>query len=170
MNLNRAISRSLHEEHMATLDLLGRLERLLNEHPITTPPDAQQADTRMLLGTLKAAIRSEVTSHFAFEEDAIFPVLAEVGADDMNGILADEHKVLLPLGMNIADIAEAAGSDGFTAESWGKFTHASNDFIDNLRSHVDKEEMGMIPALEDNLTDEEDEALIKAYKFDDVAA
>jgi len=170
MNLNRAISRSLHEEHMATLDLLGRLERLLNDHPIATPPDVQQAETRMLMGTLKAAIRSEVTSHFAFEEDAIFPVLAEVGADDMNDILADEHKVLLPLGMDIADMAEAAGRDGFTPENWAKFTHISNDFIDNLRSHVDKEEMGMIPALEDNLTDEEDDALIKAYKFDDAAA
>lgn len=166
MNFNHAICRALHEEHMATLDLLGRLEQHLNGHSITTPPDALQAETHRLLGTLKAAINSEVTSHFAFEEEAIFPRLAEAGADDMNAILADEHKVLLPLGKRIAEMAEAAGRDGFTIESWEAFTHASHEFIDGLRAHVDKEEMGMIPALDDILTEQDDDSLIQAYKFD----
>lgn len=166
MEFTRATARAMHEDHMAALALLGRVEQFLAQHAGETPPDSAQPDTRMLLGDLKAAVNSEITSHFAFEEDALFPIMTEAGADDMSRILKDDHAVLLPLGMRLAELAGAAGQAGFTADSWAEFRRASGEFIDGLRGHIDKEEMGLVPALEEVLDEDQDDELIRAYKFD----
>lgn len=165
MYFERAVSRALHEEHMATLILLGRLDKLVAQNGADEPPDCTAADVRMLLGDLKAAIRSEVKAHFAFEETSLFPLLRQAGADDMNGILHDEHEVLLPLGDEIADGADVAIRSGFTPQAWARFRTAAGRFVDGLREHVDKEEAGFVPMIEDLLSDAADEALIRAYKF-----
>ncbi len=165
MEYDRAVSRALHEEHMAVLTLLGRLDQLVTLNSDANAPDCTKSDTHMLLGDLKAAVRGEITAHFAFEEDALFPILEEAGAADVNGMLHDEHVVLLPLGNELADLAEAASSGGFSADGWARFRKASREFVDGLRDHVDKEEAGLVPMVEDILSDDQDSELIQAYKF-----
>ena len=166
MELTRATARAMHDDHMAALALLGRVEQFLARYTGDAPPDSDQPETRMLLGDFKAAVDSEITSHFAFEEDALFPITAEAGADDMNRILKQEHEVLLPLGTRLAEMAGAASQSGFTSESWTEFRRMSGEFIDGLRGHIDKEEMGLVPMLEDVLDENRDAELIQSYKFD----
>lgn len=166
MEFTRATARAMHEDHMAALALLGRVEQFLAQHSSAALPDSNQPETRQLLGDFKAAVNSEITSHFAFEEEALFPITAEAGADDMNRILKQEHDVLLPLGIRLADLAGSAGRDGFTSDTWSEFRQASGEFIDGLRGHIDKEEMGLVPALEEILDEDQDADLIQSYKFD----
>ena len=166
MEFARATARAMHEDHMAVLALLDRTEQLLQQQPADALPDGSGSDTRMLLSDLKAAVHSEITEHFAFEEKALFPILEDAGADDMTGILKDEHQVLLPMGMRLADMAGTAGAEGFTCESWTAFRTVAGEFIDGLRGHVDKEEMGLVPALEQILDEDQDMDLIASYRFD----
>ena len=165
MELTRATARAMHDDHMAALALLGRIEQFLAQHASDAPPDNANSETRMLLGDVKAAVNTEITSHFAFEEEALFPITAEAGAVDMNRILKQEHEVLLPLGLRLAEMAGAAGQEGFAAESWAEFRRMSGEFIDGLRGHIDKEEMGLVPLLEDILDEDQDAELIQSYKF-----
>lgn len=166
MEYARATARAMHEDHMAALTLLDRVDQFVLEQSAGAPPDGSQPATRMLLSDLKAAVRSEITDHFAFEERALFPILEEAGADDMTGILKDEHKILLPLGRRLADLAGTAGGSGFTDDSWTEFRNVAGQFIDGLRGHIDKEEMGLVPALEDALDELQDMELIASYKFE----
>ena len=152
------------DQHMR-IGARRRLDLFLARNAAEPPPDCQASDTRMLLGDLKAAIESEIKTHFAFEEEALFPLLAEAGADDVNGILHEEHEILLPLGDEIVALADAASREGFTQAGWAKFRKVSRDFVDGLREHVDKEEMSLVPLVEDILSDDMDDDLIRDYKF-----
>ncbi len=165
MEFTHAISRIMHEEHMAVLALLDRLENLLNANLGTEPPDTNAGDVRHLLGAMKAEINSEIKLHFAFEEDRLFPLFEEAGAGDMNAILIREHQTLMPLGLDLADMAGQAASEGFETDSWAKFKTSSGQFIDGLRAHVAKEEMGMVPLLDDIIDQDKDSCLVAAYKF-----
>ena len=165
MEYARATAHAMHDDHMTVLALLDRTEQLVQRHSEDTPPDGAQTETRMLLSDLKAAVHGEIAAHFAFEEDELFPILEDAGADDMTGILKGEHDVLLPLGRRLADLADVVGREGFTTDRWTEFRQLAGAFTTGLRSHVDKEEMGMVPALEDILDEDQDEDLIAGYKF-----
>ncbi|MBL4758496.1 MAG: hemerythrin domain-containing protein [Rhizobiales bacterium] len=165
MEFTYAISRVMHEEHMAVLGLLEKIEQLLNSNLGTEAPEATTGDTRLLLGTMKAEINTEIKLHFAFEEEHLFPLFEEAGAGDMNSILINEHRVLMPLGLRLAEMAGQAGSDGFTDDSWAEFKMSAGQFIDGLRSHVAKEEMGMVPMLDDLIDEDKDAELMNIYKF-----
>ena len=132
MEYARATARAMHEDHMAALTLLDRVDQFVMEQSADTPPDGTSLKPAWFLSDLKAAVHSEITEHFAFEEKALFPILEEAGADDMTGILKDEHKVLLPLGRRLADLADAAARDGFTGQSWTEFRGAAGEFVDRL--------------------------------------
>lgn len=165
MEYTRATARAMHEDHMAVLGLLERLDQLLVRHSGDTLPDCTQGDARLLLNDLKAAVHSEITSHFDFEEKSLFPIICEAGADDMADILKTEHSVLLPLGSQLADMAGTASLKGFTRESWMAFRQTAGAFVEGLSGHVDKEEMALVPALEEILDEQQDMELITSYRF-----
>src|SRR5512147_3211346 len=85
MTFNRAVSRRLHEEHDATLALWGRVARSLAK------PDPE---TLALLRRAAAALDGEIGRHFRFEEEALFPRLAEAGQGDLGELLTEEHVVI----------------------------------------------------------------------------
>jgi hemerythrin-like domain-containing protein len=165
MEFTRATARAMHDDHMAALALLGRVEQALAQSPGQTPPDSNQSEWRRLLGDFRAAVDDEITEHFAFEEEALFPIMNEAGAEDMSRLLMDQHKVLLPLGVRLSVIAAEAGRDGFSAATWAEFRASAGEFIDGLRGHIDMEEMGLVPTLEEVLEEDQDTQLIQAYKF-----
>lgn len=164
MEFERATARAMHDDHMAALTLLDGIERFV-QGAGGGVPDARLPATRQLLSDFKAAVHSEITGHFAFEEESLFPILAEAGAEDMCTILTRDHEVILPLGQRLAELAGEAGRNGFTPNSWGEFRRTAGDFIDGLRGHIGKEEMGLVPALEDVLEEDQDMELIAHYRF-----
>ncbi|HUT49806.1 MAG TPA: hemerythrin domain-containing protein [Alphaproteobacteria bacterium] len=162
MEHSRSVSRIMHEEHMAVVALLERLERFIAGNR-AAPPDTDDPATARLLGALTAAIQGEIKNHFAFEEAEIFPRLDEGGPSGMTSILMEEHGVIAPAGERIAEIARAARTDGFSEASWREFCQTGLDFAERLTSHIDKEEMGLIAAIESVLDEETDLALTSSY-------
>ncbi len=156
MEMRRHISRALHEDHLATIAILDGLEALLGRHGRSQPPQHPNADNAQLLQRLIRAVEVEIGPHFAFEEDSVFPLLAEVGRQEMGAFLIDEHHAILLLARRLLDIAKSARDIGFAVEDWTKFHDVGGELIERLLSHIQKEEMGLLPALDDLLDEEAD--------------
>jgi iron-sulfur cluster repair protein YtfE (RIC family) len=156
MDLRRHVSRALHEDHVATIAVLERLETLIGRHRPSQPPSQGGTDTARLLNDLIAALDTEIGPHFAFEEERIFPVLAEAGDREIGAYLVEEHQAILPLARRLVELAKGARAAGFAAEAWAQFHATGAELIERLVSHVQKEEMGLLPALDDLLDEEAD--------------
>ena len=153
MEFNRQISRRLHEEHEATLALWGRLEQTLALRG-NRPPTEE--DVR-LLRDCAAQIADEVTRHFAFEEAELFPRLAAAGEGDIAALLAEEHETIRAAARQFAELAQDATG------RWPALRALALELAERLVSHVQKEEMSLLPSLEDLLDEETDQALAGSY-------
>lgn len=153
------VARSLHDEHMATLALLGRLEALLGRHGPAVVPDAASPVVAALLRDVECAVAREIGPHFDFEEAELFPRLADAGAGEMVTLLVEEHGQLLALAQRLAALAGQARASGFAQAPWAAFHAAAAALTGQLAAHVEKEEMGLLPALDDLLDTETDGTL-----------
>lgn len=145
-NYNRHITRRLHEEHLATLALWSRLEASLA---------AGKADPA-LVRSAAASLAEEIDRHFTFEEVELFPRLAAAGEGDIAGLLQEEHETI------------RAGARQFIALAREDPLHSGLkplglELAERLVGHVQKEEMSMLPALEDLLDESTDEQLASQY-------
>lgn len=161
MDLNHRITRVFHDEHMATMALMQRLRTILASHGNGAPPVLTDFDVNKLLRDIAVAVEGELTEHFAFEEEELFPHLAEHGDDGIGAVLTEEHKQIMPLGRRLTDLSKGALRDGFTETGWAEFRNVGRDFADRIVSHIEKEEMGLVMALED-VIDEADDARLSA--------
>lgn len=165
MEFARQVSRILHDEHMAALQLLERLEAMLLRAGRDNPPDITDNGLIRLMGDVRAGIEGEITNHFAFEENELFPRLTEAGEDDMVALLCEEHEIILPLGRRLADLAHNVRSGGITGDDWKSFHQLGGEFVERLRSHIDKEELALIPAAENAIDDDQDMRLAEQYAY-----
>ncbi|MDE2228722.1 MAG: hemerythrin domain-containing protein [Alphaproteobacteria bacterium] len=156
MEFRRHVSRALHQDHAASLAILARLETLLGRHGAGRPPDAQSADTTRFLKDLVRAVDVEIGPHFAFEEEAVFPFLAANGDQEMGEYLIEEHRTILPLAERLVELAKLAREAGFTAEAWAEFHEIGASLVERFVSHIQKEDMGLLPALDEALDEETD--------------
>ena len=159
MDLNTRIARQLHDEHVAVISLMDKLQEFVGKDQ----PDTTDSQISNFLGDLKVVIEGEVTDHFKFEEDDLFPILNDEGDGDMSDLLSEEHDVILPLGLELAAAIEVVRSEGFTADSWQSFKQYGAEFSDRLRDHANKEEMGLVPLIDDLLEADVDANLATNY-------
>ena len=138
----RQVSRRLHEEHQATLALWTRVEAALG---------AGKADAA-LMRSAAASLAEEIERHFEFEEKQLFPRLAQAGEGDIAELLSEEHETIRSAGRQF--IAAAKENPAHP-----ELKALGLELAERLVSHVQKEEMSMLPALDDLLDDEPDEAL-----------
>jgi iron-sulfur cluster repair protein YtfE (RIC family) len=94
MQLQRHISRRLHEEHMNALALLEQLEQLLGGRKGAWPPPPDDPAWRGFAAKLSEALNNEVSSHFALEENALFGRLTDAGNGDLVDLLLEEHATI----------------------------------------------------------------------------
>ena len=139
MNFERQVTRRLHEEHEATLALWGRVQRL---------PVKPDADGLELLRRAAAALAGEIGRHFRFEEEALFPRLALAGEGDLGELLSEEHLVIREAAARL-DAALAAGRFA-AARAVGL------ELAEVIFSHVHKEELSLLPAVDDVLEEQVD--------------
>lgn len=163
MQFQRQITRVLHEEHVSTLALCNRVEEVLAKVGPKGPPAAPPAGLDSLLRELAAALPDEVAGHFAFEEEELFPRLAEFGDADIGAFLMEEHESILPLGRRLGALAGQAAREGFGEADWREFHRLGAELAERMMSHIQKEEMGLLPVLDDMLDDDTDRALAGAY-------
>ena len=163
MQYQLQICNNLHDDHMATIRLLERLEEMLSRRGPKSPPDPEDAEFRALLADLSAAMKNEITNHFGFEEEHLFSRIQALGDTPMLTILMDEHDTIRPLALQVTEAEENAREAGFTAEDWATFHDLGFELIERETFHIQKEEMGFLPLLDQIVSPEEDEPLSKSY-------
>jgi hemerythrin-like domain-containing protein len=163
MNLQRRITRLLHDEHIATIALLERLERLIARHRPAAAPALGDGDTFKLLGDLATNLENETGRHFGLEQDRLFPLLSG-GEAFIAELLTEEHAAILPLAARLAALARAArAASSFAADGWREFHQLAGELIERQVAHIQKEEMGLLPMLDDVLDAERDDEIADAY-------
>lgn len=146
MELNRHISRRLHEEHEVTLALWSRVEASL----------AAGKFDASLLKSAAASLAEELDRHFAFEEGELFPRLAAAGEADIGELLAEEHARIRDAGGEFIALVKADPSDA-------RLRPLGLELAERLIAHVQKEEMSLLPSLDDLLDEETDSELTSSY-------
>jgi hypothetical protein len=86
-----------------------------------------------------------------------------MGDADIGEHLRDEHNAILPIGEQVSALARAALEDGFTEQSWSHFRASTGELIERMLAHIQKEEMALLPVLDDLLDAETDLELSTAY-------
>ena len=156
------VARTLHDEHLATLGVLERLEAELARRGHDQIPDAGDQALWRSLAEAGALVDSELIAHFTFEEEALFPLLDEAGDAGISTLLLDEHRTILPIARRVAALGDQA-RHGCTAGSWDELRRLGLELCERLVSHIQKEEMGLLPMVDTLLDEEQDRALSNDY-------
>lgn len=153
----------LHKDHMATLALLERVETQLRGCSVSQVPDGSDDAMNGLLADMNAVLKQEISTHFAFEEEHLFPKFSQMFDPGIPMMLQGEHEVIRPLAARLREIIAASEGGAFTAENWAEFLDKAQELVEREVFHVQKEEMGFLPALQRLLSAEDDEVLTNTY-------
>jgi hemerythrin-like domain-containing protein len=163
MTFANRICRTLHDEHSATVALMERIEHLLGRYRGGNRPDANDRAVAQLLTEVSAAVEADIERHFAFEESRLFPYLEAIGEGAIGAHLTEDHRAMRPIGQRLAALARGACAAGFDAASWDEFRKIGPELCERLLAHVQKEEMALLPLLEENMDAETEAKLYGEY-------
>lgn len=166
MNFIRQISRRLHEEHDATLQLCVRIEHTLSGRAGAWPPGPYDASTMNFMRSAVAALDGDVARHFQFEETELFPRLAQAGDGELAQLLAEEHATIREVARRFTELQQAASQGMLDAAGWQQLRVHGLELAERLAAHAQKEEMSLLPALDDVLDEDADRELFAAYALD----
>lgn len=164
MEFNLNITRRLHEEHAATLTLWSRLEQQLAARGAQWPP-AEGDEITARLRECAGMLAQEVSRHFAFEEAQLFPRLEASGEGDIARLLAEEHGVIREAAEQFTALHARGARGELDAAGWRTLKTLALELVERLVSHVQKEEMSLLPALEDLIDEDSDRELITEYSM-----
>ena len=160
VNMNRQVNRLLHDEHMHVQSLLERLRTLFLHD------DADRlgmAEGIALLRQLTPVLSGDLQRHFKLEEDDLFPTLEEQGDGDIVALLTEDHEILLPLAGQVLALARQAQDAEFDAVAWQSFRRLGLEFVERQIDHIEKEEMALLPLLEEAIDYDTDQRIWTAY-------
>ncbi|MCW8836170.1 MAG: hemerythrin domain-containing protein [Rhodospirillales bacterium] len=157
------ITRALHNDHLTTLALLEKLETTLRRIGPGNPPEKDDVMVSAILNDIRTVMEAEVTGHFAFEEEHLFPRFAEHVDHGIPMMLQGEHETIRPIAARLRELAIAALENGFDAASWAEFSDVGMELVEREVFHIQKEEMGFLPALDQIIDPEDDGELTMAY-------
>jgi hemerythrin-like domain-containing protein len=163
MNFNNRVTQTLHDEHRDTIALVERLEQLISRNRRDSPPDVGEPGVARLLTDLTAWAEGEFTRHFGFEEEQLFKYLEALGDGAIGAHLTDEHRAMRPLGARIAILAREASGQPFDDAKWDEFRRLGLELCDRMLAHVQKEEMALLPILDDAMDADTDARLYQEY-------
>jgi hemerythrin-like domain-containing protein len=162
MEFVRQITRKLHQEHVAILDLLGRFEQSLTRLR-EPPPAADDPAWRGLLPQLEAALQYEVTHHFDLEEEQLFPRLHQRGEGDLAELLFEEHEAIRAVAGPLLKLIERAGAGELDGGGWKALKVSGLELVERLGSHAQKEEGSLVPLVDEMLDEQTDSDLWSEY-------
>lgn len=157
MQFEYQINRALHDEHQNTITYLEKLETELYKHSQDKVPDLADDNLGNIVWQLIPLVEEEIGTHFKFEEESIFPLLQAAGDTDITNLLTEEHRTILPIGERLMVLAKETRNSDLNIETWSEMRRLGLELIERLVSHIQKEEMGLLPML-DTLIDEEQDA------------
>ena len=157
------VCQKLYEEHAAVQALLQRLEQAVAKQRDDVP-DAKDPLLAKLMTDVASELPGEVDRHFSFEENRLFPLLAERGHNGIVAMLTEEHEIIRPLARELAqEAATALAGAGFLPQSWQEFHDRASELCERETFHIQKEEMGLIGALRFLLDADTDTRLAELY-------
>jgi len=162
--LTHAVLRTLHDDHVKTLGLLDRFEALLRRTGPDRPPAGTDAEAAGLLAEVIANMTNEVDHHFAFEEGELFPRFSRVAEPGIPAMLRAEHDALRSLARRLTGLAETAEDGGFEPAAWAEFHRLGRELVEREVFHIQKEEMGFLPAMDQILQPDAAAELEKVYR------
>lgn len=157
MNFQRQVSRTLHEEHLTMMGLLGQLEHAVRRAARFDPSLAP------LMGQFARALEQDIERHFVFEEEQLFPRMADNGDGDMAALLVEEHGAIREVAAEVLPLARAAAAGTIDEAGWTRLRQCTQELIERQVAHIQKETMALLPLVEDLLDDESDRELAFAY-------
>jgi len=163
MEFQRQTNRRLYEEHVATLQLLGRVERVFTGRAGEYPPAAGDSAWPAFAQTFLGAMELEVARHFEFEERELFPRLEQAGDGDLAALLNEEHVTIRAVAQPIAALLRQALAGGLQPQQWQTLKTLALEFSERLASHAQKEDGALLPVLENLLDENTDRELFGAY-------
>lgn len=163
MEFQRQTNRRLYEEHVATLLLLARVERVFSGRAGAYPPAADDPVWPAFARGLLSAIEVEVARHFEFEERDLFPRLDEAGDGDLAALLNEEHVTIRAVAQPLAGLLRQALADGLQQPQWQIMKALALEFSERLGSHAQKEDGALLPLLDNLLDEDTDRELFGVY-------
>jgi hemerythrin-like domain-containing protein len=154
-------SAALHDEHRANIGLLGQVEHALARAPRGVA--AHNAGLLELMRSLLRQVEQDVDRHFAFEERELFPRLEDSGEGDIAGLLREEHDAIRDVVDELRPLAGRALEHALDDPGWNALRTAALELVERQVSHIQKEEMALLPMLDDLLDDETDRRLAMDY-------
>jgi hemerythrin-like domain-containing protein len=162
--MTHAVLRSLHEDHLKTLGLLDRFEALLRRQGADRAPERADAEATALLAQVVANMRDEVDNHFSFEEEHLFPRFSRVAEPGIPAMLQGEHEAMRALAQRLGGLWDTARDGGFEAGAWAEFHRLGKELVEREVFHIQKEEMGFLPAMDQILQPDEAADLAGIYR------
>ncbi|MDP1537843.1 MAG: hemerythrin domain-containing protein [Burkholderiales bacterium] len=161
MNFSRQTSHTLHQEHRANLDLLGRAEQALARAPRGEGP--RDPDLIKLVVALARSLEQDIDRHFSFEEAELFPRMREAGDGEIAMLLTEEHEAIREVAQELLPLTRAAAAGTLDGAGWDALKRGALELVERQVAHIQKEEMALLPLLEDLLDDETDRRLAFDY-------
>lgn len=161
MNFNRQTSHTLHEEHRANLDLLGRAEQALARAPRGDGP--REPELLKLVGALARSLQQDIDRHFTFEEKELFPRMSDAGDGEIAMLLTEEHEAIREVAEELLPLTRAAAAGTLDGAGWDALKRGALELVERQVAHIQKEEMALLPLLDDLLDDETDRQLAFDY-------
>jgi hemerythrin-like domain-containing protein len=161
MTFTNRVNQVLHDEHAATIALVHLLQGVVARFRRSSPA----ADDPVVAQLFKelAGAETEVARHFAFEERQLFPYLEAMGDGAIGAHLTAEHAVLGPLWARLAALAREISAHGLDAEKWDEFRRLADELCEPMLAHAHKEDMALLPLLEENMDGETEVRLYQEY-------
>lgn len=150
----------LGREHRDNLALLARVEQSMQR---TGGGNAVDPEAVRLVRSLCEHMTHDLARHFAFEEQELFPRMVAAGEGDISELLAEEHDAIRAVAAELAPLVGAATGGTLDLEGWNALRRLTLEFVERLLAHVEKEEMSLVPLLDDLLDDDTDRALALGY-------
>jgi hemerythrin-like domain-containing protein len=149
--------RMLDEEHRNNLALLERMERVIGAAPEPTP------ELRKLLGEFARCMEVDIGRHFEFEEQHLFPRLAEAGDGAIAALMREEHDAIREVAQELLPLAREVAQGVVDEEAWDRLRLGMLELIERQVSHIQKETMAVLPLLQDLLDADTDGELALGY-------
>ena len=162
MHFQNRVCQKLHDEHAAVIALMERLDQTVTGKRDAVP-DASEPLMAKLLNDLAAELPGEVERHFAFEEAELFSYLGEAGNKGIGAHLTYEHGIIRPIGAALVKLIGDVRAHGFDAARWAEFRQLGQQLHDCLVPHARKEDMALLPMLDDMMDSEKEMQLYEKY-------
>ena len=159
MSFMRQVSQTLDSEHRSNLDLLGRVEQALAQ----ASRAAADPEFPRLAGAFARLIEHDIGRHFEFEENELFPRMAEAGDGDMAELMREEHDAIREVAAELLPLAHAAAKGRLDAAGFEALRRGALEMVERQVAHIQKETMALLPLLDDLLDDDLDRTLAFGY-------